>query len=168
MAECNKQPLFESSGSDEKRLMEGVDEKKLCRSCMRGQKKGLGEWHSAVASLVLLLLLGNRVALLVDETLLAHDLQSIMERVKLGLGRPVRVEVAVGPGEVLAVVDVEVHVVQRVVSRAVDVLLEPVAGDHVAVMDEDGPDLHEDEQHQVEVLLDGADEDEDTVKGSVM
>ena len=57
--------------------------------------------------------------------------------------------VAVAPGEVLAVVDGEVDVMQSVVGRAVNVLLEPVAADHVAVVDQDGPDLNRDEKEDV-------------------
>lgn len=56
-----------------------------------------------------------------------------------------RVEVGVGPGEVLPVVDGEVHVVEGVVGRAVDVFFEPVARYHVTVVNEDGPYLHETE-----------------------
>lgn len=74
-----------------------------------------------------------------------------------------RAETGVGPGEVLAVVDGEVHVVQCVVSGAVDELLGPVAGDHVAVVDQDGPDLDGDEEDHVEISLHGADEDEEAV-----
>lgn len=69
-----------------------------------------------------------------------------------------RVEVVIAPSEVLAVVDGEVHVVQGVVSRAVDEFLCPVARDHVAVVDEDCPDLYGDEEHHVEVSVHGADE----------
>lgn len=86
-----------------------------------------------------------------------------MQWVELGLGRAVRFEVAVGPGEVLAVVDGEVHVMQSVVGGTVDVLLEPVARDHVAVVDQNGPDLHQHEENHVEVFLDWADENKDAV-----
>lgn len=75
-----------------------------------------------------------------------------------------RVKIVVGPGEVLAVVDGEVHVVQRVVCRAVDELLSPVSRNHVTVMNQDRPDLHEDEHDQVKVPLHRADEDEDVVR----
>jgi hypothetical protein len=98
---------------------------------------------------LLLLRLGNRVARLVNKTLRPHDLERIVNGIQLGPGRAVRVEVVVAPGEVLAVVDGEVHVVQRVMGRAVDELLGPVPGDHVAVVDEDGPDLHGDKEHHV-------------------
>lgn len=91
-----------------------------------------------------------------------------MEGVELGLGRPVRAEVGVGPCEVLAVVDGEVHVVQRVVGGAVEELLGPVARDHVAVVDQDGPYLDCDEQNQVQIPLHWAEEDEDAASGLVM
>lgn len=109
-------------------------------------------------------LLRDGVSLLVHQTLLAHDAEGLVDGVQLGTGLSVGVEVVVGPGEVLAVVDGEVHVVQRVVRGAVDELLGPVTRDHVSVVDEDGPDLHQDEHDQVEVPLHGADEDKDVVR----
>lgn len=72
-------------------------------------------------------------------------------------------EVRVGPGEVLAVVDGEVHVVEGVMGGAVEELLGPVARDHVAVVDEDGPDLDGDEEDHVQVALHWADEDEEAL-----
>jgi hypothetical protein len=41
-----------------------------------------------------------------------------------------------------------------------------VAGNHVAVVNEDGPDLNADEEEHVEVLLHGAEVDENTVRVS--
>jgi hypothetical protein len=61
----------------------------------------------------------------------------------------------------LAIVARKVEVMQCMVRGRVDESLEEVARDHVAVVDEDGPDLDEDEEDEVEVLLHGADEDED-------
>ena len=84
-----------------------------------------------------------------------------MQRIQRRLRCPVRAETGVGPGEVLTVIDGEVHVVQGVVGGAVDELLGPVAGDHVAVVDQDGPDLDGDEEDHVEISLHGADEDEE-------
>lgn len=49
------------------------------------------------------------------------------------------------------------------VCRAIDVFLEPVACDHIAIVDEDSPDLHQAEEDQVKVLLHGADEDKNTI-----
>lgn len=86
-----------------------------------------------------------------------------MERVELWLGRAVGAEVGVGPGEVLAVVDGEVHVVQGVVGGAVEELFRPVARDHVAVVDQDGPDLDCDEEDHVQVALHWAEEDEEAL-----
>ena len=63
----------------------------------------------------------------------------------------------------LAVVHGEVEVVQRVVCGPVDDLLERVAGDHVGVVDEDGPEVDKDEEAEVEVALDGEEEDEQMV-----
>ena len=49
------------------------------------------------------------------------------------------------------------------VGGAVDDLLERVSGDHVRVVDEDGPEVDEDEEAEVEVALDGEEEDEQMV-----
>jgi hypothetical protein len=112
-------------------------------------------------SRLLALLLVDGVAVLVGESLLLHDLDGVVDGVQVGLGRSVRVPVVIGPGKVLAVVDSKVHVVQGVVSRAVDELFQPVSGNHVAIVDKDGPDLDENKENQVKVLLHGADVDED-------
>jgi hypothetical protein len=50
-------------------------------------------------------------------------------------------------------------VVQSVVGRTVDELFEPMASNHVAIVDKNGPDLNADEEEHVEVLLHGADVD---------
>lgn len=42
----------------------------------------------------------------------------------------------------LAVVHSEVEMMQRVVRRTIDDLLKWVTGDHIGVMNEDGPDVH--------------------------
>ena len=49
----------------------------------------------------------------------------------------------------------------------VDDVLERVAGDHVGVVDEDGPDVDEDEHGEVEVALHGEEEDEEVVGGAL-
>lgn len=103
------------------------------------------------------------VSLLVDEALLAHDAQSLVNGVQLRAGLPVRVKVVVGPREVLAIVDCKVHVVQRVVGGTIDELLDPVARNHVSVVDQNGPDLDQNEHDQVQVSLHRADEDKDVV-----
>jgi hypothetical protein len=108
----------------------------------------------------LLLWLSNWVARLINQTLRPHNFECVVDGVEIGPGSAVRIEVVVAPGEVLAVVDSEVHVVQRVVSRAVDELFSPVAGDHVAVVDEDSPDLHSNEEKRVQVAVHWANEDE--------
>lgn len=58
-------------------------------------------------------------------------------------------EVVVGPGEVLAVIDGKVYVVESVVRGAVDESFDPVAGEHVAVVDQDGPYLDGHEKGQI-------------------
>lgn len=90
-----------------------------------------------------------------------------MDGIQLGTGLAVRVKVVVGPCKVLSVVAGEVHVMQRVVRRAVDKLFRPGAGNHVTVVDEDGPKLDHDEENGVEVLLHGADVDKDAGYESV-
>ena len=52
---------------------------------------------------------------------------------------------------------------QCMVRGPVDDRLERVAGDHVGVVDEDGPEVDEDEEAEVEVALDGEEEDEQMV-----
>lgn len=75
-----------------------------------------------------------------------------------------RAKVAVGPSEVLTVVHGEVHVVKSVVRGAVQELLGPVTGNHVAVVNENGPDLNSDEKDKVEVSLHGAEKDESAIQ----
>jgi hypothetical protein len=59
-------------------------------------------------------------------------------------------------------------VVEGVVGGRVDDILEPVTGDHVAIVDKDGPELDNDEEEHVEVLLHRADIDEDAVGEGVL
>lgn len=72
-------------------------------------------------------------------------------------------EVIVRPCKVLPIVDGEVHVMQRVVGRAVDVLLKPVARDHVTIVDKNRPNLHQNEKNHVQVLLHRAEEDKHAI-----
>lgn len=72
-----------------------------------------------------------------------------------------RAEIVVGPGEVLPIVDGEVHVVQCVVRGAVDEPFRPMARNHVTVVDQDGPDLDSHEEDHVQISLHWANENED-------
>ncbi len=99
-----------------------------------------------IESILLPFWLFDQVALLVHESLRPHHLEGIMERIQRRLRCPVRAETAIGPGEVLPIVDGEVHVVQGVVRGAVDQLFGPMARDHVTVVDQDGPDLDSNEE----------------------
>jgi hypothetical protein len=63
----------------------------------------------------------------------------------------------------LAVVAGEVEVVQSVVGGRVDVPLEKVSADHVAIVNEDGPQLNKDEKTEIEVFVKWEDVDEDVV-----
>lgn len=112
------------------------------------------------SSCSLLLILDNGVPLVVDQALCPHHLERIVDGVQFGTRGAMGIEVVVAPGEVLAVVDGEVHVVQGVVGRRVYKLLGPVTRDHIAVVDEDGPDLDGNEEGHVKVAVHGADEDE--------
>ena len=89
------------------------------------------------------------IALLVHKSFRSHHFESIMNRIQRRLRRPVRAEVVVGPGEVLSIVDSEIHVVQRMMRWTVDELFRPMAANHIAVMDEDGPDLDTNEEDHV-------------------
>lgn len=101
--------------------------------------------------------------MLIHKTLGPHHLEGIVERIQRGFGGAVRTEIGVGPGEVLPIVDGEVHMVQCMVRRAVDEFLRPMARNHVAVVNENGPDLDRSEENHVQVSLHGANEDEDAV-----
>lgn len=63
----------------------------------------------------------------------------------------------------LAVVASEVEVVQSVVGWRVNVSLEKVSADHVAIVDENCPQLNKDEETEIEVFVQGKDVDEDVV-----
>lgn len=117
-----------------------------------------------IESNLLSLLLSDWVSLLVQESFRPHRLKGITERIKRWLWGPVRAETSVGPGEVLSIVDGKVHVVQRVVRGAVDEFLQPMARDHVPVMDQDGPDLDGNEEDHVKMSLHWANEDEDALE----
>ena len=62
-------------------------------------------------------------------------------------------EHAVHVGEVLAVVDGKVHVVECVMGRAVEPLISPATSHHVSVVNENGPDLDSNKEGKVEVSL---------------
>ena len=85
-----------------------------------------------------------------------------MDRVEIGSWCSVGVEVIIAPGEILPVVDGEVHVMQGMVCGAVDKLLGPVSGDHVAIVYENGPNLHSNEEEHIQVPIHWADEDKST------
>lgn len=105
-----------------------------------------------------ILVLRNWIASLVDESFGAHHLEGVVERIESRVRCPMGTEVVVGPGEVLAIVDGKVYVVEGMVRGAVDESFNPVAGEHVAVVDQDGPYLDGHEKGQVQVSLDRADE----------
>ena len=63
----------------------------------------------------------------------------------------------------LAVVHGEVEMVQSMVRGTVDDRLERVSGDHVRVVDENRPKVHEEEQAEVELAVEGEHEDEQVV-----
>lgn len=77
----------------------------------------------------------------------------------------VRVEIDVGPGEILAIVDGEVHVAQRVMRGAIEEFFRPMARNHVAVVNKDGPDLDRTKEDHVQVSLHEANEDKDALEG---
>ena len=76
---------------------------------------------------------------------------------------PVRTSGAVGPSEVLAVVDGEIEMVKGVMCGTIDHLFQWVTGDHVRVVDEDGPEVDAEEQAEVELAVEGEHEDEEVV-----
>ena len=64
----------------------------------------------------------------------------------------------------LAVVHGEVEMVQRMVRRAVDDRLERVSGDHVRVVDEDGPAVNDHEEAEVQLAVEGEEVDDEVVR----
>jgi hypothetical protein len=79
---------------------------------------------------------------------------------QLVVGLPVAATQSVPQGGELTVIVVEVEMVHGVAGGAVD---DGGVGDVLAVVDEDGPDVDEDEQGDVGELLEGEDEGEDVV-----
>jgi hypothetical protein len=106
----------------------------------------------------------DEVSLLIYKSFRSHHLESIMDRIQRRFRGPVRAKVGISPGEVLSVVDCKVHVVQCVVRRTVDELLSPMACNHVAVVNEDGPNLDTNEEDQVQISLHRANENEGTLR----
>jgi hypothetical protein len=96
--------------------------------------------------------------------LLLLELEYVQVRVVRGLRLAVRAARAVRPCEVLSVVHGEVQVVERVMRRPVDDLLERVAGNEVRVVDEDRPEVDEDEEAEVQVPVERQDENEGVVR----
>ncbi len=78
--------------------------------------------------------------------------------VKALFGLAVRIADPVCPGKVLAIVDGKVYVVEGVVRGTVYDGLEGVAGDHVRVVDEDGPKVDKDEEAEVDHAVEGEEE----------
>jgi len=71
---------------------------------------------------------------------------------------------AVRPGEVLSVIADKVEVMERMMCRSVDNFFERMVGDHIRVVNEDGPKVDQDEQDEVEMSLEGEDEGEEVVR----
>lgn len=69
-----------------------------------------------------------------------------------------RSKVRIGPGEILPVVAGKVEVMQCVMSWSVDEPLEEMTGNHIPIMNEDGPKLDKDEETEVEVFVQGKEE----------
>lgn len=106
----------------------------------------------------------------------------IVERVERRVRMAIRASCAVSPREVLAVVDSKVDVVEGVVRRSVDNLLQRVSGNHVGIVDlnrevrelqgfpeksdayEDTPDVDRDEETEIRQPVHGEDEGEDVVR----
>jgi hypothetical protein len=54
--------------------------------------------------------------------------------------------------------------VKSMVCRTIDDLFERVAGNHVRVVDEDGPEVNKDEETEVEIAMEGKHEDYNVVR----
>ena len=66
---------------------------------------------------------------------------------------PIRSSGLICPGEVLTVVHGEIQMVQSMMGGSVDDVLQPMAGDHVRIVNEHRPDVHAHEEDKMEVLL---------------
>ena len=64
----------------------------------------------------------------------------------------------------LAIVHGEVEMVQRMVRGTVDDRLERVSGDHVRVVDEDGPAVDDHEEAEVQLTVEREEVDEEVVR----
>lgn len=73
---------------------------------------------------------------------------------------PVASTYAVGPCEVLAVIADKVEVVQCVMCRSINHILQRVVSDHVGIVNEDGPEIDQDEEDEVKMPLKREEEDE--------
>lgn len=95
---------------------------------------------------------------------LLGTLGDVVQRVVLHARRAVAATHPVAPGKVLAVVDVEVEVVQRVMRGPVDDLFQWRVADHVAVVDQDGPAVDKDKQANVDESVQREQKDKDVVR----
>jgi len=71
---------------------------------------------------------------------------------------------AVRPCKVLPVIADEVEVMERMMRWSVDDFFERMVGDHIRVVDEDGPKVDQDEEDEVEMPLEREDEGEEVVR----
>lgn len=76
----------------------------------------------------------------------------------------VRTAHTVRPSKVLAVIDSEVKMMQCVVRGTIYNLLERVSGNHVRVMNENGPEVDANEECEVQMPLHREEEDEQVVR----
>jgi hypothetical protein len=133
-----------------------------CRSTrIRGFKKGETTTRTkrkkVQGSVSLQRLSGNDGLLLGLQPL--HFQHGVQAAVRL----PIRPSSLIRPSEVLTVVYGEIQVVEGVMRGSINDVFQPVAGDHIRVVDEHGPNVHADEEGEMEMFLDGEEIGEDVV-----
>ena len=98
-----------------------------------------------------------------DGLLLSLQPLHFQHRVQAAVRLPVRTSNPICPSEVLAIVHGEIQMVQGMMCRPIDNVLQPVAGDHIRIVNENRPYVHADEECEVEVFLNGEDVGKDVV-----
>ena len=88
-----------------------------------------------------------------DGLLLSLQPLHLQHRVQAAIGMLIRSSNPIRPGEVLSVINGEIQMMQGVMRGPVDHVLQPVSGNHIRIVNEHRPNVHPDEQREVQVFL---------------
>lgn len=77
----------------------------------------------------------------------------LQQRIQLFLGMPVRSTCPIRPREILPVVHREVQMMERMMRRSIDDMLQGMPRDHIRVVDEDTPKVDRDEKTKVQFAV---------------